>query len=162
MGEYPCCMAVNLLSLVTKQHETLCPNVKMMKMQLCVECVEKRVPNPSAFYIATEAKDQENEVSSSDPYGCDLRHVIKSWRNLRMGKLKNGKSRDVAGRSKIKEIQDCNDRECPKLLLIVPINARSLGWKDFFITSFIHKVTLFSLYVNVQVLGIFYQLLDIF
>ena len=136
MGEYPCCMAVNLLLLVTKQHETLCPNVEMMKMQLCVECVEKRVPKPAVFYIATEAKDLEKEASHSGPISCRFSHVIKSCRDLRMGKLE---SRDVPSRSENKENQFCNDKECPKLFLILPINARSLGWKDFFVTSFIHE-----------------------
>ena len=135
MGEYPCCMAVNLLSLVTKQHEILYPNIEMEKRQLCVECVEKRVQNPSTFDIATEAERQEFEASSGDAIGCELKHVFKSWRDLRMGKFK---FRDIATRSYMEKCR-YNDKECPKLFMIFPLNARSLGWGDFFVTSFIKE-----------------------
>ena len=137
IGEYPCCMAVNLLSLVTKQHEILCPNVKMEKRQLCVECVAKRVQNPSTFDIATEAERQESEASSGDAFGCTFHHVIKSWRDLRMGKLESRETLTIPDMESLDRY--LNDRECPKLFMILPVNARSLGWKDFFVTSFIQE-----------------------
>ena len=126
MGKYPCCMAVNLQSLVTKHRESLCQNVKIQTKQLCVECVEKRVQEPSTFDIPTV------ESSGLVPI-CKIGHDLQSWHDLRMGKCE---SRDTATRSQIEKIYYSNDKECPKLFLILPVNTRSLGMKDLFITKF--------------------------
>ena len=129
IGEHPCCMAVNLLSLVTEHWATLYPNVKMRKEQLCVECVEKRVQNPATFDFPTDR--------SSDPVPiCRKGHTIPSWSDLRTGKFE---FRDAPTRAQIERIYYSNDRECPKLFMVLPVNVRSLGLKDLFVTSFIHE-----------------------
>ena len=130
IGEHPCCAAVNLLLLVTDLRDILCPNVEIQKRYLCGECVEKCVQNPSTFNLPTD--------ESADPIPiCELGHKLKSWDMLRIGQLE---SRGILIRTAVETFDDSiNDMYCPKLFMMVPVNVRSLGWKDFLVTTFVKE-----------------------
>ena len=130
IGEHPCCAAVNLLLLVTDLRDILCPNVEIQKRYLCGECVEKCVQNPSTFNLPTD--------ESADPiHICELGHKLKSWDMLRIGQLE---SRGILIRTAVETFADSiNDMYCPKLFMMVPVNVRSLGWKDFLVTTFVKE-----------------------
>ena len=130
IGKHPCCMAINLLLLVTDLHERLCPNVRIQKRHLCGVCVEEKVQKPSSFDISTE--------ESGDPIPiCEMGHKLQSWHNLKVGKLE---SRGTLTKTAIETIvYSITDMSCPKLFMMIPVNVRSLGWGQFLVSTFISE-----------------------
>ena len=127
IGKYPCCMTEDLLSLVTDLHKSLCPNTEIQKRILCGECLEKNVHNPSSFHIPNE------EFTHPIPI-CEKGHKLQGWDELKQGMLE---SRGILTKSATKTIAGAiNNMSCPKLFVMAPVNIRSLGWKDFFVTTF--------------------------
>ena len=119
-GPFPCCVVSHVLKTIEELRRRCFPQLHVTQQLLCPQCV-------------LEGKDTVLNLEQDEPV-CPAGDNLFNWKNVLKGVYKSETTIDEHRHLLINEL---NNRVCPSMFVVLPINTDSLDFLNRFVYSYL-------------------------